>query len=122
MERAKLDLSLFPSNSPVSHEHPRDRRRAARQTFVAKASLAPAAFPAMARGIQTRDISMLGLKFAAQQPLNPGETFQIKLEAGPLKWRSRVRVVTCQQKAFNEFLIGAEFVGNELDMGLRQAA
>ena len=56
----------------------------------------------------------MGIGFYSQAPLTVGEKGQLKLEVGPLRWASRMRVKTCQSRDGGLFEIGAEFIGNEL--------
>ena len=45
----------------------------------------------------------------------------IRLEVGPLKWNARLRVINCRQWDGASYLIGCEFVGNEIASGLAAA-
>ncbi|QOV87831.1 PilZ domain-containing protein [Humisphaera borealis] len=100
-----------------------ERRRAPRQTLVAKASIRPDT--AVQMGSLTSagfvsNISMNGVGFHTRKPLAIGEKYRITLELGPMKWSSRMRIVSCRHHEDSQtFDVGAEFVGNELS---RQAA
>lgn len=100
-----------------------ERRRAARQTLVAKASIRPDTNVQMASLTSAgfvSNISMNGVGFHTRKPLAIGEKYRITLELGPMKWSSRMRIVSCRHHPESEtFDVGAEFVGNELS---RQAA
>jgi hypothetical protein len=90
-----------------------ERRRVPRQTLVAKATVrAETNAPLVTTGFVS-NISLAGVGFHTRKPLTVGDKDQIRLEVGPMKWASRLRIVTCQQHG-DTFDVGAEFVGNEL--------
>jgi hypothetical protein len=93
-----------------------ERRRSARQTLVARATIKPQSnyrSGPLAAGYVS-NISMKGIGFHTRRPLIVGESYQMKLEAGPLKWQSRVRIVNCHEHDSGTYDIGAEFIANEL--------
>jgi len=93
-----------------------ERRRAARQTLVARATIKPQSnfrSGPLAAGYVS-NISMKGVGLHTRRPLIVGESYHIKLEAGPLKWQSRMRIVSCQQHESGTYDVGAEFIANEL--------
>jgi len=96
--------------------HPRrsDRRRSPRQTLVARAVIRsePGQVPVGTGFIS--NISALGVGFHTRQRLAVGETFQFRVEAGPLNWATRLRVVSCQPHESGTYDIGAEFVAADL--------
>jgi hypothetical protein len=92
-----------------------ERRRSVRQTLVAKATLRSGLIPVAARPVRVSDISMLGIAFQSRIPMDVGDKHDLSLEVGPMRWASRVRVVSCTPNPDNTFDIGAEFVGNELN-------
>jgi hypothetical protein len=91
----------------------RERRKAPRQTLVAKAVVRSEAHSHMVASGFLSNISMSGVGFHTRKPLHIGEKYQLRIEVGPMKWASRLRIVTCQPHG-DTFDIGAEFVGNEL--------
>lgn len=95
-----------------------ERRRAPRQTLVAKATIRPDSSVHMASLVQAgfvSNISMNGVGFHTRKPLEVGGTYRITLELGPLKWASRFRVVSCRHHEESEtFDVGGQFIGNEL--------
>ena len=103
----------IPRPAPVPGK---ERRRSARQTLVARAIVrCDTAAGEVAAGYVS-NISMLGVGFHARKPLPVGSMYQIKVEAGPMQWRSRVRVVSCVgHDTSGTWDVGAEFVGNELN-------
>jgi hypothetical protein len=93
-----------------------ERRRAARQTLVARATIKPESNfrgGPLAAGYVS-NISMKGVGFHTRRPLIVGESYHIKLEAGPLKWQCRMRVVNCDAHESGTYDVGAEFIANEL--------
>ena len=96
-----------------------ERRRSPRQTLVAKASIRPDTSVQMASLMTAgfvSNISMNGVGFHTRKPLEVGGKYRIMLEVGPMKWSSRLRIVTCRHHPESEtFDCGAEFIGNELN-------
>jgi hypothetical protein len=95
-----------------------ERRRSPRQTLVAKASIRPDTAVQVTSLIQAgfvSNISMNGVGFHTRKPLEIGGTYRITLELGPLKWASRLKVITCRHDEDSEtFDVGGQFIGNEL--------
>src|SRR4051812_38130698 len=96
----------------------RDRRRSPRQTFVAKAMIRPDGSVPVAALVSAgfvSNISLGGSAFHTRQPLAIGAKYRLSLDLGPMKWATRLRVVTCEHHPKSgTFDIGAEFVGNDL--------
>jgi hypothetical protein len=96
-----------------------ERRRAARQTLVARATIRPetnyAGVGPMAAGYVS-NISLKGIGFHTRRPLIVGERYSIKLEVGPMRWQSRLRVVACNSHPSGTYDVGAEFIANELQV------
>ncbi|HZL38195.1 MAG TPA: PilZ domain-containing protein [Tepidisphaeraceae bacterium] len=107
-------------HAPVAPQSPiRERRRAARQTLVARATVRPhnplgPGGPSAAGYVS--NISLLGIGLHTRRPLSIGERYHIKLEAGPMKWTSHLRVVSCQPHPSGTWDIGAHFIANELSV------
>ena len=91
----------------------RDRRRAPRQTLVAKATVRCESQAVVIASGFLSNISMSGVGFHTRKPLRIGEKYQLRVEVGPMKWASRLRVVSCMAHG-DTYDVGAEFVGNEL--------
>jgi len=103
-----------PAPAPAPTIEFPDRRKSPRQTLLAKAMLRPDA-GGPARAVELRNLSLLGVRFRAPEPLADGERFQIKLEVGPLKWATRLRVINCvRDESGAAYYIGCAFIGNEL--------
>lgn len=104
----------MPQNAPPPTI---ERRRAARQTLVARATIRPdnPLGPGGPSAVgYVSNISLLGIAFHTRKPLSANERYQIKLEVGPMKWTSRLRIVSCQPHASGTWDVGAAFVANEL--------
>jgi hypothetical protein len=98
----------------------KDRRRAARQTLVAKAMLFPQTVPARPQSIYLCNISHFGIGFRTPQPFETGDRYRIRIEAGPMRMASHVEVVSCRPRDAQSFEVGAAFVRNELDFDRRE--
>jgi hypothetical protein len=104
------------AHTPVTSVYPRanERRRSPRQTLVAKAVVRSEFNQnTVATGFLS-NISMLGVGFHTRRPLQVGEKFQMRLELGPMRWATRLRVVSCQPHDSGTYDIGAEFIGSDL--------
>jgi PilZ domain-containing protein len=60
------------------------------------------------------DISIAGARFATAQPLDIGDKLQIRVEAGPFRWTTRMRVVHCTRPDEGLTIIGCAFLRTEL--------
>ena len=89
-----------------------ERRRSPRQTFVAKAVIRAEANAAAVTVGFTSNISTLGIGLHTRRPLPVGETFQMHVELGPVKWAARLRVVSCKLHG-GTWDVGAEFVESD---------
>jgi hypothetical protein len=108
--------------TPVYARHS-ERRRSPRQTLVAKAVIRSESTQTTVATGFTSNISMLGVGFHTRRGLAVGEKFQLRVEVGPLKWATRLRVVSCQPHESGTYDIGAEFVGSDLSArALREMA
>lgn len=114
--RATAPAPAALAHAPVTAVYPRahERRRSPRQTLVAKAVVRSEFNQnTVATGFLS-NISMLGVGFHTRRPLAVGEKFQLRLELGPMKWATRLRVVSCQPHDSGTYDVGAEFIGNDL--------
>src|SRR5215207_8654111 len=104
------------AHAAVEAVYPRaqERRRSPRQTLVAKAVVRSESNQTTVATGFLSNISMLGVGFHTRRPLSIGEKFQLRLELGPMKWATRLRIVSCQSHDSGTFDVGAEFIGNDL--------
>jgi hypothetical protein len=108
-----LTANVIPPAAPDPLTFP-DRRKSPRQTMLAKAMLRPDA-GGPARAVELRNLSLLGVRFRSHESIRIGERFHIKLEVGPLKWATRLRVINCvKDETGAAHYIGCAFIGNEL--------
>ena len=119
----------FPFSKRKSEPAPAPEQspeKAPRQTLVAKATVRPDVSVTMPTLVTTgfvSNISMHGIGFHTRRPLAIGENYQLNLELGPVKWASRLKVVSCQPHTISgTFDVGAEFVGNDLMSRTKQMA
>lgn len=123
MSRATGNMPVHAADhTPVEAVYPRaqERRRSPRQTLVAKAVVRSEFNQnTLATGFLS-NISMLGVGFHTRRPLTVGEKFHLRLELGPMKWATRLRVVSCQPHDSGTFDVGAEFIGNDLSEHVRR--
>lgn len=109
-----------PQSAESARPAKADRRRAPRQTLVARATV-QAEDSGMGVGAgYVSNISMVGIGFHTRRPLEVGQKYHIRLEVGPMKWSTRLRVVSCNPHDTGTWDVGAEFVGNDLSIPLRQ--
>jgi hypothetical protein len=90
-----------------------ERRRSPRQAIRAKATFRSDADVTAVRAVQIANLSLMGVRFRSNQPMSVGDRGNVRMEVGPVKWGSRVRVVKCDAAA-DGYEIGCEFVVNEL--------
>jgi hypothetical protein len=61
------------------------------------------------------NLSLLGVQFRTNDLFDRDEKATIRLEVGPLRWNSPLRVVHCEKKEDGSYTVGAAFIGNELN-------
>ena len=66
------------------------------------------------RKLDLINISMLGIRFRSTNELIVGDRALIKLEVGPLRWSTKLRVVHAVQLDDGNYAVGCEFIANEL--------
>jgi hypothetical protein len=64
--------------------------------------------------VSLMDISIAGVRFSAPRPLDPGDKLQIRVEAGPFRWTTRMRVIHCTRTPNAGNIIGCAFLRTEL--------
>lgn len=90
-----------------------ERRKTPRQALRAKASFRGEEDVTAQRTVRIVNLSLKGVRFWSGQQMSSGERGNVRMEAGPVKWASRVRVVSCVSQG-EGYEIGCEFVANEL--------
>jgi hypothetical protein len=91
-----------------------DRRKLKRDALATAALLRVDGFPGPATKIQLTDISVAGARFRCPKPLEIGEKAQIRVEVGPFRWTTRLRVVHCTPLDNGSTSIGCAFQRTEL--------
>lgn len=94
-----------------------ERRRTSRQALRARATFRSDADRTVYGAVQIVDLSLLGVRILSPRAMKSGERGLLRLEAGPIKWSSRVRVIACEAQQDEEgggYAVGCEFAGKEL--------
>jgi hypothetical protein len=92
----------------------RERRRSPRQALRAKAVYRDETKTAASGAVQVVNISMFGVRVWSPRPMQAGDRGHIRLELGPLKWASPVRVVAVETNDDDGYIAGCEFIAKEL--------
>jgi hypothetical protein len=103
------------ATAPQSVPNPvHERRKSPRQTIVARAMIRHDAVRGPAKPVQMTNLSLLGVQFRTSDLFDHDEKANIRLEVGPLRWTSPLRVVHCERNDDGSYTVGAAFIGNEL--------
>ena len=106
-----------PAPAPAAPLPFKDRRRSPRQRMNAKATLRVDNVGGNPLVVEIDNLSLLGVRLRTDRELLINDKANIRLEVGPLKWASRLRVINCLRRGEANYTIGCEFVGNELARG-----
>jgi hypothetical protein len=107
---------------PVVTEPPRvtvpkkplvERRKLMRDRISVAGLIQPDGFRGPPIKVTLIDISIAGVRFSAPGPLDVGDKLQIRVEAGPFRWTTRMRVIHCTRTP-DASLIGCAFLRTEL--------
>ena len=90
-----------------------ERRKLLRDKMAAPGLIHPDGFKGPPIKVSLVDISVQGCRFNAPQTLEIGEKLQIRVEAGPFRWTTRMRVIHCTRNATGS-VIGCAFLRTEL--------
>jgi hypothetical protein len=93
-----------------------ERRRDARQSIVARATLFVDQGVGAPQKVELRNISVSGCSFRVRDALVPGNRYRIKIEIGPMSYASPLRIISTTQLGHGQYDVGAEFIRNELAM------
>ncbi len=103
-----------PTNAPSTSavDSAANRRGGRRDTLVSAASLWPGRTPGTGKGqpAWVFNISQTGLAFRSLKPLEKGEVYFLRLEAGPFRLDSPVKIAWCRRRDDNTLEAGAEFL------------
>lgn len=92
----------------------KERRRSPRQALRAKAVYRDETSNVASGPVQVINISMFGVRVWSSRPLQAGDKGSIRLELGPVKWSSMIRVVSIESNEDEGYVAGCEFVAKEL--------
>jgi hypothetical protein len=109
-----MDTAVMTSEMCESQQ---ERRRLPRQQFVTKALL----YREKDQGsgpqqILLKDLSILGLGFESDVPIETGTRCRVVVEAGPTRINWRLRIVCCGRIDANLYRLGCEFLPAERDL------
>ena len=117
-------IHLTPESTPVRESATapaeiagarRDERRKVRRDAITAAALVRVdEFHGPPAKVSLVDISIAGARFRTARPMEVGAKAQIRLEVGPIRWTTRLRVVHCNRDADGVNVIGCAFLRTEL--------
>src|SRR4051794_14184058 len=113
-----LTNSAIPAQLPEGEE----RRRSPRQALVARAMVRNETTPGPSWKVELLNISMLGIRFLSNTRLQPGDKASIKLECGPLRWSTKLRVIHCHKAQAGRHAMVCEFAPTDFPRPARRAA
>jgi hypothetical protein len=114
--------AIVPPPAAPAIQIPNERRRSPRQVLLARALIKMEVGTAPGWKIDLLNVSMLGIRFRSAHSLIPGDKAFVKLEVGPLRWNTKLRVIHCHALDSGEYTIGCEFVGTDLARTTARAA
>jgi hypothetical protein len=104
-------VTMAPAPSPVRLI---ERRKVKRDPMAAGALVHLDNFHGPPLKVALMDISVAGVRFRSAQRADCGEKAQIRIEVGPLRWTTRLRIVHCEREADGTNTIGCAFLRTEL--------
>lgn len=114
IERAEEETLVEIASSGKVIYRGKERRRSPRQALRAKAVYRDEINTASSGPVQVINISMFGVRLWSARPLQSGDKGSIRLELGPVKWSSMIRVVSIESNEDDGYIAGCEFVAKEL--------
>jgi pyruvate dehydrogenase E2 component (dihydrolipoamide acetyltransferase) len=104
-----------PARIVPAHQIPiHERRKAKRDPLLTPALVRLDNLHGPPVKVDLSDISVLGVRLRSNQPLQVGEKGQIRLDVGPLRWTTRLRVVYSQVDEHGTHTVGCAFLRTEL--------
>lgn len=103
-----------PAPVPAPSVPQADRRKHKRDALTTAALLRIDGIPGPSTKIELMDISIAGARFRSPRKLDIGEKAQIRVEVGPFRWTTRLRVVHCTPLEEGFASIGCAFQRTEL--------
>jgi len=65
--------------------------------------------------VRLRNVSMGGVGFESPVPVDKGKYCRLILELGPARLNWRVKIVCCGKMGETDYILGGQFVTNEID-------
>jgi len=109
---AERPLEISAAENPGAYTGP-ERRTSPRQAVRAKGMYRNELNPAAAGPVQILNFSMTGVRLWSSRPMKAGERGNVKMEIGPVKWNSRVKVITCEPQDDEGYAVGCVFAQSE---------
>lgn len=109
---AAAEPAFVPTCAARADQGP-ERRKTPRQALRAKATYRGEEDVTAQRTVRIVNLSLKGVRFWSGQQMSSGDRGDVRMEAGPVKWASRVRVVSCVTQG-EGYEVGCEFIANEL--------
>lgn len=93
---------------------PTERRKVRRDAMATAALIRVDSIHGPPFKVTLTDISIAGARFRSARPFGADDRGQIRLEVGPVRWTTRLRVVHCAQDADGLNTVGCAFLRTEL--------
>lgn len=104
-----------PAPQPAARKPLIERRKYMRDRMTAHALIHVDGAKGPPAKVTLTDISIAGARFSAAHPLDVGEKLQIRVEVGPFRWTTRMRVIHCTRPTpQGDSTIGCAFLRTEL--------
>lgn len=98
----------------AARKHFVERRKFKRDRLTAYALVHIDGAKAPPAKVSLVDISIAGTRFHSSQRMDVGDRLQIRVEVGPFRWTTRMRVIHCTPYDGDNHLIGCAFLRTEL--------
>ena len=92
-----------------------DRRRSYRQSLVVRGMLYRDDNAVGPQRVRLRNVSMSGVGFESPTPIEKGKYCRLVIELGPTRLNWRVKVVCCGKMGEAGYIVGGQFVTNEIE-------
>jgi len=92
-----------------------DRRRSYRQSLVVRGMLYRDDNAVGPQRVRLRNVSMSGVGFESPIPIEKGKYCRLVIELGPTRLNWRVKVVCCGKMGEAGYIVGGQFVTNEIE-------
>jgi hypothetical protein len=109
--RAQFAKPASPAPAPISRP---ERRKIKRDALATTALLRIDGYHGPPIRIELTDITIAGARFRCPRPLEIGEKAQVRLEVGPLRWTTRLRIIHCTRIENDQVSVGCAFLRTEL--------